>query len=251
GSIASGTKAPRLINMYGITETTVHVTYREITKTDLQGGRSPVGVAIPDLGLYVLDGSLNLLPQGVAGELFVAGAGLARGYLNRQGLSAERFIANPFTDDGSRLYRTGDLVRWNAQGELEYLGRADQQVKIRGFRIELGEVQAQLLAQPEVREAVVLASQGPGGARLVAYVSLNEEVEDGLLKDRLGHALPDYMVPSAIVVLDALPLTANGKVDRKALPEPEMASTQQYEAPQGELEEALARIWAEVLGVER
>ncbi|MBD9580531.1 non-ribosomal peptide synthase/polyketide synthase [Delftia sp. DLF01] len=246
-----GDESPRLINMYGITETTVHVTYREITKTDLQGGRSPVGVAIPDLGLYVLDGSLNLLPQGVAGELFVAGAGLARGYLNRQGLSAERFIANPFTDDGSRLYRTGDLVRWNAQGELEYLGRVDQQVKIRGFRIELGEVQAQLLAQPEVREAVVLASQGPGGARLVAYVSLNEEVEDGLLKERLGQALPDYMVPSAIVVLDALPLTANGKVDRKALPEPEMASTQQYEAPQGELEEALARIWAEVLGVER
>ncbi|WP_448676701.1 amino acid adenylation domain-containing protein [Delftia acidovorans] len=246
-----GDESPRLINMYGITETTVHVTYREITKTDLQGGRSPVGVAIPDLGLYVLDGSLNLLPQGVAGELFVAGAGLARGYLNRQGLSAERFIANPFTDDGSRLYRTGDLVRWNAQGELEYLGRADQQVKIRGFRIELGEVQAQLLAQPEVREAVVLASQGSGGARLVAYVSLNEEVEDGLLKERLGQGLPDYMVPSAIVVLDALPLTANGKVDRKALPEPEMASTQQYEAPQGELEEALARIWAEVLGVER
>ncbi|WP_306563462.1 non-ribosomal peptide synthetase [Delftia sp. 60] len=246
-----GDESPRLINMYGITETTVHVTYREITKTDLQGGRSPVGVAIPDLGLYVLDGSLNLLPQGVAGELFVAGEGLARGYLNRAGLSAERFIANPFTEYGERLYRTGDLVRWNVQGELEYLGRVDQQVKIRGFRIELGEVQAQLLAQPEVREAVVLASQGPGGARLVAYVSLNEEVEDGLLKERLGQGLPDYMVPSAIVVLDALPLTANGKVDRKALPEPELAGAQEYEAPQGELEEALARIWAEVLGVER
>ncbi|WP_315533608.1 non-ribosomal peptide synthetase [Delftia acidovorans] len=246
-----GDESPRLINMYGITETTVHVTYREITKTDLDGGRSPVGTAIPDLGLYVLDGSLNLLPQGVAGELFVAGAGLARGYLNRQGLSAERFIANPFTDDGSRLYRTGDLVRWNAQGELEYLGRVDQQVKIRGFRIELGEVQAQLLAQPEVREAVVLASQGPGGARLVAYVSLNEEVEDGLLKERLGQGLPDYMVPSAIVVLDALPLTANGKVDRKALAEPELAGAQVYEAPQGEVEQMLAGIWAEVLGVER
>ncbi|MCG3782690.1 non-ribosomal peptide synthetase [Delftia acidovorans] len=246
-----GDESPRLINMYGITETTVHVTYREITKTDLQGGRSPVGVAIPDLGLYVLDGSLNLLPQGVAGELFVAGEGLARGYLNRAGLSAERFIANPFTDDGSRLYRTGDLVRWNAQGELEYLGRVDQQVKIRGFRIELGEVQSQLLAQPEVREAVVLAKQSAGGARLVAYVSLNSPAEDGLLKDRLGQALPDYMVPSAIVVLDALPLTANGKVDRKALPEPETAGAQEYEAPQGELEEALARIWAEVLGVQR
>ncbi|MEQ6311312.1 amino acid adenylation domain-containing protein, partial [Delftia acidovorans] len=246
-----GDESPRLINMYGITETTVHVTYREITKTDLQGGRSPVGVAIPDLGLYVLDGSLDLLPQGVAGELFVAGEGLARGYLNRAGLSAERFIANPFTEYGERLYRTGDLVRWNVQCELEYLGRADQQVKIRGFRIELGEVQAQLLAQPEVREAVVLASQGPGGARLVAYVSLNEEVEDGLLKERLGQVLPDYMVPSAIVVLDALPLTANGKVDRKALPEPETAGAQEYEAPQGEVEQMLAGIWAEVLGVER
>nr|WP_252980619.1 non-ribosomal peptide synthetase [Delftia acidovorans] len=246
-----GDQSPQLINMYGITETTVHVTYREITKTDLDGGRSPVGTAIPDLGLYVLDGSLNLLPQGVAGELFVAGAGLARGYLNRQGLSAERFIANPFTDDGSRLYRTGDLVRWNAQGELEYLGRVDQQVKIRGFRIELGEVQAQLLAQPEVREAVVLASQGPGGARLVAYVSLNEEVEDGLLKERLGQGLPDYMVPSAIVVLDALPLTANGKVDRKALPEPELAGAQAYEAPQGDVEAMLAGIWEEVLELDR
>ncbi len=246
-----GDQSPQLVNMYGITETTVHVTYREITRKDLEGGRSPVGVAIPDLGLYVLDGSLNLLPQGVAGELYVAGEGLARGYLNRQGLTAERFIANPFAESGERLYRTGDLVRWNAQGELEYLGRADQQVKIRGFRIELGEVQSQLLAQPEVREALVLAKQSAGGARLVAYVSLNSPAEDGLLKDRLGHALPDYMVPSAIVVLDALPLTANGKVDRKALPGPELAGAQVYEAPQGEVEQMLARIWAEVLGVER
>ncbi|WP_349335616.1 amino acid adenylation domain-containing protein [Delftia sp. DS1230] len=246
-----GDQSPQLVNMYGITETTVHVTYREITRKDLEGGRSPVGVAIPDLGLYVLDGSLNLLPQGVAGELYVSGEGLARGYLNRQGLTAERFIANPFSETGERLYRTGDLVRWSAQGELEYLGRADQQVKIRGFRIELGEVQSQLLAQAEVREAVVLAREGAGGARLVAYVSLNSPAEDGWLKDRLGQVLPDYMVPSAIVVLDALPLTANGKVDRKALPEPEMASAQEYEAPQGELEETLAQIWAEVLGVER
>ncbi|SDZ62688.1 non-ribosomal peptide synthetase, partial [Delftia lacustris] len=243
-----GDQSPRLINMYGITETTVHVTYREITKADLDGGRSPVGVAIPDLGLYVMDGSLNLLPQGVAGELYVAGEGLARGYLNRAGLSAERFIANPYASAGERLYRTGDLVRWSAQGELEYLGRADQQVKIRGFRIELGEVQSQLLAQTEVREAVVLAKDG---ARLIAYVSLRDAVEESQLKQRLGQALPDYMVPSAIVVLEALPLTANGKVDRKALPEPEMASAQEYEAPQGELEETLAKIWAEVLGVER
>ena len=243
-----GDQSPQLVNMYGITETTVHVTYREITRKDLDGGRSPVGVAIPDLGLYVLDGSLNLLPQGVAGELYVAGEGLARGYLNRQGLTAERFIANPFAESGERLYRTGDLVRWSAQCELEYLGRADQQVKIRGFRIELGEVQSQLLAQPDVREAVVLAKDG---ARLIAYVSLRDAVDESQLKQRLGQVLPDYMVPSAIVVLEALPLTANGKVDRKSLPEPEMASAQEYEAPQGELEETLAQIWAEVLGVER
>ncbi|MBB4846272.1 amino acid adenylation domain-containing protein, partial [Paucibacter oligotrophus] len=248
-----GDEVPKLINMYGITETTVHVTYRPITREDLTGQRSPVGGAIPDLGLRVLDGALNLVPIGVEGELYVAGEGLARGYLNRSGLSAERFVADPFDGSGGRLYRTGDLVRWNGEGQLEYMGRIDHQVKVRGFRIELGEIEAQLLAKDGVREAVVVARDGPGGARLVGYVSAAAEqaIDPAALRERLGRQLPDYMVPSAIVVLVALPLNANGKVDRKALPEPEFASERGYEAPQGEAEEALAAIWAEVLGVER
>ena len=249
-----GDDQPRLVNMYGITETTVHVTYRPITRADLdEGRRSPVGVAIPDLGMRVLDGELQLLPAGVPGELYVAGAGLARGYLNRAALSSERFVADPFGVTGERLYRTGDLVRWREDGQLEYLGRIDHQVKIRGFRIELGEIEAQLLAQPEVREAVVIADEGPGGARLVGYVApqVGRHLEPAELKTRLGAVLPDYMIPSALVMLDALPLNANGKIDRKALPKPELGATGAYEAPQGEAETQLAAIWAEVLGVER
>ncbi len=251
-----GDSSPQLVNMYGITETTVHVTYRPITRGDLeQPGRSPVGVAIPDLGLHVLDANLELLPVGVPGELYVAGQGLARGYLKRPGMSAERFIANPFGDDGSRLYKTGDLVRWRADGQLDYLGRIDQQVKIRGFRIELGEIESALLGHAQVREAVVLAQEGPLGTRLVAYVSAQAggELQAGELRERLKEGLPDYMVPSAIVVLDGLPLNANGKIDRKALPEAEIdqGAGRAYEAPQGEVEELLAAIWGEVLGVER
>ncbi|WP_143068124.1 condensation domain-containing protein, partial [Duganella sp. CF517] len=183
----------------------------------------------------------------------VAGDGLARGYLGRPGLSAERFIADPFGADGERLYRTGDLVRWNQDGQLEYLGRIDHQVKIRGFRIELGEIEAQLLAQADVREAVVLALDGPAGARLVGYVSAQagQTLVAAELREKLGETLPDYMVPSAIVVMDALPINANGKVDRKALPEPGFESAGQYEAPQGDTEVALAAIWADILGIER
>jgi acyl-CoA synthetase (AMP-forming)/AMP-acid ligase II/acyl carrier protein len=227
-----GDAQPQLVNMYGITETPVHVTYRPSVRSDLDQKRSPVGVP---------------------GELHVSGAGLARGYLNRAGLSSERFIAAPFGEPGSRLYRTGDLVRWRADGQLDYLGRIDHQVKIRGFRIELGEIEAQLQAQPEVREAVVLAKDGPAGARLVAYVSprAGREVDVAVLRERLLQHLPDYMVPSAIVRLDAVPLNANGKADRKALPDPELASDTAYAEPQGEAETALAAIWSEVLGVER
>ncbi|SEO66594.1 Phosphopantetheine attachment site, partial [Duganella sp. CF517] len=183
----------------------------------------------------------------------MAGDGLARGYLGRPGLSAERFIADPFGADGERLYRTGDLVRWNQDGQLEYLGRIDHQVKIRGFRIELGEIEAQLLAQADVREAVVLALDGPAGARLVGYVSAQagQTLVAAELREKLGETLPDYMVPSAIVVMDALPINANGKVDRKALPEPGFESAGQYEAPQGDTEVALAAIWADILGIER
>ena len=248
---ASHGDSVQLINMYGITETTVHVTYRPINQADLQALRSPIGQAIGDLGLQVLDAELNPVPVGVAGELHVSGAGLARGYLGRAGLSAERFVADPHRA-GERLYRTGDLVRWTHQGQLDYLGRIDQQVKVRGFRIELGEIEAQLLAQPEVKEAVVVAGPGPGGAiRLVAYVALKQAGQSGLaLKASLAQMLPEHMVPSVIMVLDKLPLNANGKIDRKALPTPELGATSTaYEAPQGEAEQALAAIWAEVLGV--
>ncbi len=189
--------------------------------------------------------------MGVAGELHVAGAGLARGYLNRPGLTAERFVA---TEGGERLYRTGDLARRTATGDIEYLGRIDHQVKLRGFRIELGEIEAQLLAQPEVREAVVLALGQGGDMQLVAYLSARTgwQIEVAGLRARLAASLPEHMVPAVLMVLDALPLNANGKVDRKALPAPERAgSSRAYAAPQGGTEEALAAAWAEVLEVPR
>ncbi len=173
-----GEERPRLINMYGITETTVHVTYRPIMKEDLQAYRSPIGERIPDLGVRVLDSHLNLVPIGVPGELYVAGNGLARGYLNRAGLSSERFVADPISPRGERLYRTGDQVRWTAAGELEYLGRVDHQVKIRGFRVELGEIEAHLLAQPEVRDAVVIDREYEGNRQLLAYVVAASETSD-------------------------------------------------------------------------
>ncbi|PXW14298.1 non-ribosomal peptide synthase protein (TIGR01720 family)/amino acid adenylation domain-containing protein, partial [Paraburkholderia caballeronis] len=250
-----GDAKPRLVNMYGITETTVHVTYRPITQADLNGQRSPVGERIQDLGVYVLDAQMNLSPVGVEGELYVSGEGLSRGYLNRAGLTAERFVPNPFVQDGSRLYRTGDLARWNAQGELEYAGRLDHQVKVRGFRIELGEIEAQLLKQAGVSEAVVLTQESASGTRLVGYVTArNDAPLDGQsLRSRLAQTLPDYMVPSVVMVLESLPLTPNGKLDRRALPEPENTPSREHdhEAPQGETETTLAQIWQHVLGVPR
>lgn len=246
-----GDAQPRLVNMYGITETTVHVTYRPITRADLaRCGSSPVGRQIPDLGLRVLDADMNPVPLGVPGELYVAGAGLVRGYLNRAALSAERFVANPFDENGGRLYRSGDLVRWRADGELDYLGRVDHQVKVRGFRIELGEVQAQLLAQPGVREALVLAREDVAGTRLAAYVAADKAagLKAELLRQALGKALPDYMVPSSITVLDAFPLTANGKIDRKALPQPQSPAGSAHAAPASGSEQAVAQVWCEVLG---
>ncbi|MDP9930702.1 amino acid adenylation domain-containing protein [Variovorax paradoxus] len=240
-----------LYNLYGPTEAAIDVTHW----TCRDDGRSqvPIGRPIDDTQTYVLDAELNLVPTGAAGELYLGGAGLARSYVRRAALTAERFVADPFDNEGGRLYRTGDLVRWNSEGQLDYLGRIDHQVKIRGFRIELGEIEAQLLAQPEVREAVVVASPGASGARLVAYVSAEagQAIDTARLRERLGRALPDYMVPSLFMVLENLPLNPNGKVDRKALPEPERANAQAYEAPQGAMEEALAAVWAEVLGAPR
>ena len=168
-------------------------------------------------------------------------------------MTAERFIADPFDNQGGRLYRTGDLARWRPDGQIEYLGRVDHQVKIRGFRIELGEIETQLLQQPAVWEAVVVAREGASSTRLVAYVSLHADhlVTTSALREALAQTLPDYMLPAAIVVLDSLPLNANGKVDRKRLPEPEFVSEGDYAPPEGEVEQALANIWAEVLGMGR
>ncbi|MBT2337376.1 amino acid adenylation domain-containing protein [Variovorax paradoxus] len=241
-----------LYNLYGPTEAAIDVTHW----TCRDDGRSqvPIGRPIDDTQTYVLDAELNLMPPGAAGELYLGGAGLARGYVQRAALTAERFVADPFdSKGGGRLYRTGDLVRWNSECQLDYLGRIDHQVKIRGFRIELGEIEAQLLAQAELREAVVVANQGAGGARLVAYVSAQagRSIDTARLREHLGRALPDYMVPGLVMVLETLPLNPNGKVDRKALPEPERVSAQAYEVPQGGTEEALAAVWAEVLGVPR
>ncbi|MDQ0590035.1 non-ribosomal peptide synthetase [Variovorax paradoxus] len=242
----------KLYNLYGPTEAAIDVTHW----TCRDDGRSQVSIGRPVSGIqtHVLDASLNLVPAGVAGELYLGGIGLARGYVGRPGLTAVRFVADPFdAERGGRLYRTGDLVRWNSQGQLDYLGRLDHQVKIRGFRIELGEIEAQLLAHPGVREAVVVAQQAPGGARLVAYVSphAGQDVDAAALREWLGRTLTEYMVPSLLMTLPALPLNANGKIDRKALPlvQATDAGTGAHEPPSGALEETLARVWGELLGV--
>ena len=240
-----------LQNLYGPTETTIHVT-RWTCRDD---GRTPVPIGRPidETQAHVLDAALNPVPVGVPGELYIGGKLLARGYVNRPDLTAERFVADPFDEHGGRLYRTGDLVRWSEEGQLIYLGRIDEQVKVRGFRIELGEVEAQLLKQPGVREAVVVARETPQGTQLAGYVSghAGQKLDGSVLRQSLKAVLPDYMVPFVIMVLEALPLNANGKIDRKALPEPVFESGEAYEAPEGELETQLAQLWAEVLGVER
>jgi amino acid adenylation domain-containing protein len=242
----------RLVNAYGPTETTVWATFGPWNG---EGDSVPIGRPIANTRVYVLDQGLEPTPIGVAGELYIAGDGLARGYLNRPGLTAERFMACPFGTAGSRMYRTGDLARWRADGELEFLGRIDHQVKIRGHRIELGEVEAALLGHPGVAQAVAIVREDePGDKRLVAYVvAAGDEAPDvGGLRAHLKQSLPDYMIPQAIVGLEALPLTPNGKIDRKALPVPEgRPEGLDYVAPRTPVEETLAGIWAEVLKIDR
>ncbi len=249
-----GDTSPRLVNMYGITETTVHVSYREIGADLAQGASaSVVGVPIAGLRVYVLDRRLKPVPVGVAGEMYVGGGQLARGYLRRPELSAARFVADPFSSDGALLYRTGDVARWVVSGDLEYLGRADDQVKIRGFRIELGEVEAAVLAQDEVAHAAVIVREDtPGAARIVAYVVPHEgmSIDTEALRSSVAVILPEYMVPSAFVVIDAIPLTVNGKLDRRALPEP-VFETRGFRAPSTPIEEIVAGVFADVLGVDR
>ncbi|MEU7137767.1 amino acid adenylation domain-containing protein [Streptomyces sp. NPDC046261] len=250
--------APTLVNMYGITETTVHVSYIALDRASAAAGTSStIGVNIPDLRVYVLDGYLQPVPPGVTGEMYVAGEGLARGYLGRHALTAERFVADPFAhlfdESGSRMYRSGDLARRRPDGTLEYFGRADHQVKIRGFRIELGEIEAVLADHPDVADAaVVVREDSPGDKRLVAYAVPARETTPALLREHAGTELPVHMVPSAVVLLDKLPLTANGKLDRKALPAPDLAAAvTEGRAPRGPREEQLCAIFADVLGLPR
>ncbi|HEY0602634.1 MAG TPA: amino acid adenylation domain-containing protein, partial [Herpetosiphonaceae bacterium] len=292
-------RMPQLVNMYGITETTVHVTYRPLTADDARVALgSMIGVPIPDLQLYILDQQMQPVPVGVSGELYVGGGGVARGYLNRPALTAERFVPHPFSaTPGARLYKSGDGARYRSNGDIEYLGRLDTQIKIRGFRIEIGEIEAVLSRYSGVRDAVVIVREDePGEKRLVAYVveeqknkgtKEQENQEPGTknqeprLKDEsdsvpprlpqwerglggeglilslrafLAERLPSYMVPSAFVVLDAIPLTAHGKVDRRALPAPDSARPMPedtFVAPRTADEEIVAQIWAEVLHLDR
>jgi amino acid adenylation domain-containing protein len=247
-----GDATPRLVNMYGITETTVHVTYRPLSRADLTSPRSVIGVPIPDVQVYILDPHREPAPIGVAGEIYVGGAGLARGYRERPELNRERFVSHSF-DGGPpvRLYRTGDLARRLPGGDVEYLGRIDTQVKIRGFRIELGEIEAVLCQHPEVKTAVVMLRDGPGGdKRLVAYVVGPAAPAD--LRAFLMARLPAYMVPSAFVPLDSVPLTNNGKVDYRALKAPEAARIElerSFVPPRDAIEQRLIALWERVLDV--
>ncbi len=251
-----GDERPRLVNMYGITETTVHVTWRPLSREDLDGG-SVIGRAIPDLAVRLLDARFEPVPIGVAGEIFVGGAGVAPGYLGRPELTAQRFVPDPFaaesaSESGARLYRSGDLARYRPNGDLEYLGRIDHQVKIRGFRIEIGEIEAAIAQAPGVRHTLVLAREDTAGERsLVAYVVPEGPVEDfdvPALRERLRRALPEYMVPSAFVAIPSFPLTANGKIDRRALPQPDRpVSGAGANPPRTELERAIAEVWCGVL----
>ena len=251
-----GDQLPQLVNMYGITETTVHVTYRPLKIADLDNRASVIGRPISDLQVYILDQALQPVPIGVPGEMYIGGDGVSRGYLNRPELTAKRFIASPFSDQpGAYLYKSGDLARYLSNHDIEYLGRIDHQVKIRGFRIELGEIEAALVQHPEVQETVVIAREDqPGDKRLVAYfVSKQKSPTTSQLYRFLKGRLPDYMTPAAFVQLEALPLTPNGKVDRRALPLPDGLRPQlevAYVAPLTETEQLIAAVWRQVLQIE-
>jgi len=271
GEAVSSTLARKLVsrsssvwNMYGPTETTVWSLLKTLGHI---ANCIPIGRPIANTRVYILDAHSEPVPIGVAGELYIGGAGVARGYLNRPELTAEKFLSDPFVDEpGARMYRTGDVGRWLPDGNVEFLGRNDYQVKIRGFRIELGEIEARLMEHAAVREAVVIAREDtPGEKRLVAYYTVAASVGEqagGQRQDaggaeevrlHLTAVLPEYMVPVAYVRLGSLPLTPNGKLDRRALPAPEARaySTRGYEPPQGEIETKLAEIWAEVLKLDR
>ncbi|BDA74266.1 amino acid adenylation domain-containing protein [Calothrix sp. PCC 7716] len=251
-----GDKFPQLVNMYGITETTVHVTYRPINIADLNSSSKVIGRAIPDLQIYILNEHLQPVPVGTTGEIYVEGAGLARGYLNRPELTAERFIFHAFNNEPeTRLYKTGDLARNLPNGDIEYLGRIDNQVKIRGFRIELGEIETLLNQHPDIKSAKVIVREDiPGDKRLIAYIIPNLAKQSEIsyqVRDYLKQQLPDYMIPAVFVVLESFPLTNNGKIDYRALPAPNFTSVQSnYVAPGTPTEKILADIWSQVLKVD-
>ena len=264
-------RSVRLLNAYGPTESTITATLYDAA--DYMGGNTssesvPIGRPLPNRSIYILDRAGAPIPIGVSGELHIGGDLLARGYLNRPELTAERFIPNPFSDEpGARLYKTGDLARYRPDGNIEFLGRIDHQVKIRGFRIELGEIEEVLRQHPAVREAVVVAREdAPGDKRLVAYVVQNpqyqapDELKEGMpmllsqLRSYLKQKLPDYMIPPSLVLLEALPLMPNGKVDRRALPAPDDTRPEleeRFVAPRTPLEEVVAASWSQVLGIEQ
>ncbi|MFE3643404.1 amino acid adenylation domain-containing protein, partial [Streptomyces sp. NPDC059169] len=269
GEAASGTLMQRVLDhcpdlllahVYGPTEATTFATHHHLAPADLTGPRPPIGAPLDNMRAYVLDEHLNPVPPGVPGELYVAGAGLARGYLGRPALTAERFVADPFAP-GERMYRTGDLVRRLADGAIEFVGRADGQVKLRGFRIELGEIEAVLSRHPAVRQVIVVTREDrPGDTRLVGYCAVHGSALDGNpalgselaseVKQFAADRLPGYMVPSAVVVLPALPLNANGKVDRRALPAPELGADTSGRAPRNARERALCTLFGELLGID-
>jgi aryl carrier-like protein len=244
-----------LHNLYGPTEAAIDVTYWACQPNSNEK-KVPIGRPIANIQIYILDKHLQPVPLGVSGELHIGGVGLARGYWNKLELTQEKFISSPF-QSGQFLYKTGDLARYRSDGNVEYLGRIDHQVKIRGFRIELGEIEAVLGQHPKVRETVVVAREDiPNNQRLVAYVVPASEITFSAqeLRDYIKEKLPDYMVPSAIVELNKLPLSPNGKIDRRALPVPEIQRLdlkEAYEAPNSEVERAIAKIWLEILHLEQ
>ncbi|WP_440057006.1 amino acid adenylation domain-containing protein (plasmid) [Pseudoalteromonas sp. T1lg65] len=247
----------KLINLYGPTEASIDVSYFDCC--DIQNDIVPIGKAIQNTTLLILDEQLQLVPIGVPGELYIGGVGLARGYLNRDELTKERFIRNPFTDANARgnahdrLYKTGDVVRWLPDGNIEYLGRNDSQVKIRGFRVELGEIEARLSAQEEIKQAVVVVHKRDNMSLLAAYLVAEgeQQIDWEVFRNRLAGVLPNYMIPSSYTLIDSVPFTINGKLDIRALPEPELAQKADYQAPTNALETQLCKIWQALLGLDK
>jgi acyl-coenzyme A synthetase/AMP-(fatty) acid ligase/acyl carrier protein len=245
--------ATRLINMYGITETTVHVTYKEITQAEIQADISNIGVALPPVSVYILNARLKPVPRGVAGEIFVGGEGVARGYLHNPELTQQRFIDDPYRP-GKRMYRTGDLGKWTTDGEIEYVGRADQQVKIHGFRIEIGEIESHIRTFQDVTDVIVLPVEDAQGALALCCYVMTTRAHDPYsfiaeLKSYLKQHLPVHMLPAFIVPLDDLPLTEHGKLNKAALPDPRqfVDAGEVYVPPRDHMERLLVEIWADVL----